>query len=361
MPAKVDCTASRQCFEGFLSTLTDVYYQTNMEGTITSVSPSCFAHLGYLGQEMIGRKMAEFYASAADRDIVLSEFQKNNGQITHVEAALRHKDGQQVWASTDACVRYDQSGAPAYIEGISRNITERKNLEESLNQAIVDQKLLIQVLCHDLKNPIGNAISLLSMDDPSLLIEYQAKITQSLQSGLEMIDMINRMSHFSLSDKIDLGPVDLSAAIYAAAENLEQKARAKQIQLEINSETLHVLAEPVSISNSVIANALSNAIKFSERGAKVEIVAYKIGPWAEVTISDHGVGMEPSIADNLFDFSQKVNRQGTEGESGTGHGLKLAKFFVEKYGGSIAVDSVTKAQSDSLHGTAVKFRLKLAG
>jgi len=359
LPFDAGCPEARRCFTGFLKGLTDVYYQTDMEGTIVSISPSCFAHLGYTVEEMIGTKMAEYYGSASDRELVLAEFVKHNGNITHVEAALRHKNGELVWASTDACIRYDSENKPSYIEGTSRNITERKQLEDSLQQALVEQKLLIQVLCHDLKNPIGNAISILNLGDPALLAEYQEKISQSLGACLEMIDMINRMNHFNAKDQMVLESVKLDWAVQSAMETLEYKAAQKNIQFDVDVEPLEVIAESVSISNSVIANALSNAIKFSDRGSTVRIYGHQVGNWAAVEISDQGIGMAPSISNNLFDFAEKVSRQGTEGEVGTGHGLKLAKFFVEKYGGSVKVDSTTKAESNTDHGTTVTFNLKL--
>ena len=91
---------------------------------------------------------------------------------------------------------------------------------------------------------------------------------------------------------------------------------------------------------TIIRNLVSNALKFTPRGGKVNISAKtSVNHIIEVAIQDSGIGMSRSILDNLFRIDFKTNRLGTEDEPSTGLGLLLCKEFVEKHGGKIWVKS----------------------
>ncbi len=114
--------------------LPDVFYRTDMQGIITLISPACYDAIGYYPDEMVGLPMADFYYSPEDRQRVVQAIADGNGIATQVEAAMRNKQGQQIWVSTNARVRLDENGTPGCVEGVARNITARKNLELQLLQ-----------------------------------------------------------------------------------------------------------------------------------------------------------------------------------------------------------------------------------
>lgn len=112
--------------------LPDVFYRTNMQGIITMISPSCFDILGYRQDEMLGKKMADFYNTPEERQKVVQAIIDGGGKATRVEAALRHKNGSVVWISTNAFVRLDSNHQPASVDGVARDISERKLMEDQL-------------------------------------------------------------------------------------------------------------------------------------------------------------------------------------------------------------------------------------
>jgi len=123
---------SQADIESILHNIPDVFYRTDMNGVITVMSPSCREVLGYADAEMLGRPLADFYCDPDDRAKIIDALVAGNGRARQVEACLRHRDGSPVWISTNAYSRMDNNGHPVAIEGIARDITERKRLEEQL-------------------------------------------------------------------------------------------------------------------------------------------------------------------------------------------------------------------------------------
>jgi len=114
--------------------LPDVFYRTNMQGIITMISPFCFDVIGYRQEEMLGTAMSSYYKSMEDRQKMVQAITDGGGKATQVEAELRHKNNSIIWISTNAFVRFDPQGQPLYIEGVARDISQRKLMENRLTE-----------------------------------------------------------------------------------------------------------------------------------------------------------------------------------------------------------------------------------
>lgn len=128
----IELARSQSDISSILSNMPDVFYRTDMEGTITVMSPSCFDVIGYKPEEMIGRPLADFYFEPVERRKIVEAIVAGNGCARSVESHLRHKDGSSIWVSTNAYIRFSEDLRPEFIEGIARDVTERKALEEKL-------------------------------------------------------------------------------------------------------------------------------------------------------------------------------------------------------------------------------------
>ena len=127
-----DLARSQRDIASILDNMPDVFYRTDLQGLITLMSPSCEEVLGYTADEMIGRPLASFYCTPSEREKILNALGEGKGKARHVEACLVHKNGCRVWISTNAYMRLDENGQIVGVEGIARNITERKELEDRL-------------------------------------------------------------------------------------------------------------------------------------------------------------------------------------------------------------------------------------
>ena len=127
-----DLARSRDDIQSILNHMPDVFYRTNTQGLVTLMSPSVKHILGYEPEEMFGRPLADFYCTPADREKVLEHLQKGKGKACNVEACLKHKNGNSRWILTNAYIRMDSDGNAIGVEGIARDITARKMMEEQL-------------------------------------------------------------------------------------------------------------------------------------------------------------------------------------------------------------------------------------
>lgn len=114
----------------------------------------------------------------------------------------------------------------------------------------------------------------------------------------------------------------------------------KNIEMIFNKNEVGMLvvADKMMIT-TVLRNLINNAIKFTPRYGRITVSAKQAGEYAEISVSDTGVGIKDDDKNKLFNFTTNVSTYGTEGEKGTGLGLVLCRDFVEKNGGTIWFNS----------------------
>lgn len=126
-----------------MNNLRDAFYRTDVQGTLTFLSPSCEMVAGYKPQEGLGKNITEFYADPAERQEFM-QLMLRDGFVNGFETRLVKKNGDIVWVSTTATWYRDQNGNIAGVEGISRDITERKNVEIALKESEVRYRTLAE-------------------------------------------------------------------------------------------------------------------------------------------------------------------------------------------------------------------------
>ncbi len=118
--------------EQIIRKLPDIYYRTDMNGILLRLSPSVTGILGYDTSEVLGTPITDYYVNSDERAEIIKNIFEARGETVRVEAPLLHKDGHEVWFSTNAYLLMDELGNPVGIEGLARDDTRRKKLEEEL-------------------------------------------------------------------------------------------------------------------------------------------------------------------------------------------------------------------------------------
>ena len=126
---------SERELRGILDDLQDTYYRTDQAGIIVRASRSVEQLLGYTVEETLGRKLADFYCSQADREDFLARMRANGGHIVGGESRLRHRDGRELWVLTTAHFITDADGNVVGVEGTTRDNTRQRHAEEQLRLA----------------------------------------------------------------------------------------------------------------------------------------------------------------------------------------------------------------------------------
>lgn len=221
------------------------------------------------------------------------------------------------------------------------------NQKEELSKLNADKNRFISILAHDLRSPF-NAIlgflDILSMNksklDTNEAINHIDIINNSAKKTFNLLEDILTWGRAN-SGKIPYEPqkLNLKTICNEVVEYLQFTANTKAITINCYIENETPIFADKNMLNTVLRNLVSNAIKFTNTGGKIDIYAEQNQFEHTITVSDNGVGIEPEILSKLFDISEKVTTEGTENESGTGLGLLLCKEFIDKHKGKIWVES----------------------
>lgn len=212
---------------------------------------------------------------------------------------------------------------------------------------------MFSIISHDLRSPFGTILGLseiladeidtLSKDE---IAEYVSNIKLAAQNSYDLMDKLLFWARSQTGDiRLIKEQVNLKNLVNDAVGVLEHSANNKKISIKnvIGAEIL-ALADNNTL-NAVIRNLIANAIKYTKENGIIEISAEIKDGYAEVKVSDNGIGMNEYTLKNLFNRSEAVSRPGTANESGTGLGLILCKEFIEQNGGTLRAESKEGAGS----------------
>jgi PAS domain S-box-containing protein len=156
---------SEEEFRRIIENLQDAFYRADMNGVFTFLSPASERVAGYKPEEGVGNSISMFYADPSERQ----EFMRlmlEDGFVNDFEARLVHKDGHKVWVSTSGRLLKDEYGKVLGVEGIARDISERKKMEQELR----DREAIIRSVSDNL--PSGMIYQLVRMPDGSRKFTY---------------------------------------------------------------------------------------------------------------------------------------------------------------------------------------------
>ncbi len=132
--AEDELRASESKYRSIFENFQDLYYRTSLDGIVEIISPSIKAAGGYDPEELIGKPIGDFYYNPDERkDFV--EALKASGQVNNYELRLRHKNGTLLTALVNARIITNSEGKPIAVEGVVRDITDRKLAEDELKKS----------------------------------------------------------------------------------------------------------------------------------------------------------------------------------------------------------------------------------
>jgi PAS domain S-box-containing protein len=132
---------SEENYRSVIDNIQDMFYRSNRAGNLIMASPSCLRKLGYGSfDEIVNKPIAETFYYSPEKRKELIRIITEKGATEDFEVQLKRKDGTPLWVSTSSHYYRDESGAIAGIEGIFRDITERKRVEEILRKSEADLK-----------------------------------------------------------------------------------------------------------------------------------------------------------------------------------------------------------------------------
>ncbi|HAI37074.1 MAG TPA: PAS domain-containing sensor histidine kinase, partial [Maribacter sp.] len=133
--------------------------------------------------------------------------------------------------------------------------------------------------------------------------------------------------------------IEIIPLIYESVEIVSATALLKKIVIQVDQTNSARLMADESMLKVILYNLLSNSIKFTYSGGLITIRIWIADGSCRISIKDNGIGMDDEMCANLFIDTNAVSRYGTNGEPGSGLGLRLCKDFIDLHCGGIEVSS----------------------
>jgi signal transduction histidine kinase len=240
------------------------------------------------------------------------------------------------WGAKDLKVIYAELGRSNRLE---RELEKSK--EESRRKSF-----FLNAISHDLRTPLNGLMLQASVADLSLQSGDKEGLRQSLEdmkgsarATAEMLDSLLEFARLDWSaDSNTLSTFGLCEAVNEVVQQLHTSAEQKRLELRVNCPAgLKVTTDRVKLER-VLANLVSNAIKFTERGSvRIEVEAAASG--VEIHVLDTGVGISAESRERLFEEFFQVHNNERDRRKGFGLGLAIARRLARQLGGDLIVDS----------------------
>jgi two-component system, chemotaxis family, CheB/CheR fusion protein len=209
----------------------------------------------------------------------------------------------------------------------------------------------VATLSHELRGPLNSMVGWVHIVhtggiDEATRERGMAAIERAVKAQARMIEELLDYSRM-VTGKLQLlnRMVDLVAVTTAAVESARVAAEAKEVSIELSSETktAMVRGDPDRLQQ-VAWNLLSNAVKFTPRGGRVQVCIGRVGTYMHLTVRDTGRGIPRDFLPHVFERFRQGEGRPSRTQTGLGLGLAIVKQLVEQHGGTVAADSTGEGQ-----------------
>jgi signal transduction histidine kinase len=239
-------------------------------------------------------------------------------------------------------------------EKVEKASSEMASLNEKLEESNAAKDLLLSIISHDLRSPFSAMMGLSQVlvnnaekADREKIKEYAKAINSSAVETYFLLDNLLKWAGLQKEGIFPKKePADLSSLTDEIISLYKDHAAQKNIEIKNSiSKPVNAFCD-VELTKTILRNLLTNAIKFTNPGGKIEILAEETNNHLEIKVSDTGVGITEDKMKELFSLKKTSPERGTKNEKGTGLGLNLCKVLIEAQGGQLWVRSELDKGSD---------------
>jgi signal transduction histidine kinase len=243
-------------------------------------------------------------------------------------------------AGGDFSARMGTSGP----EELARLAQAFDSMAERLESAERDQRQFLADVSHEIATPT-NAISGygIALADGSLRTDAERSEARTLIESetrrlAGMIEDLRALTRLDLTEEVRRSPIDLAAVCRQAAARFLPAARARGLELHVDARPAPIEADE-RLLEMIIDNLLSNAIRYTPSGGRIDLQVRRRHPGLVVAVKDTGVGIAPEHQRRVFDRLYRVDEARDRASGGSGLGLAIAQRAARALGGRLELES----------------------
>lgn len=339
---------------------------------ITDVNPFMSELLGYSHDEFLGKELWEI-GLFDDKEASQAAFRQlqQTGYIRYENLPLQTRYGER--REVEFVSNVYEEDSDHVIQCNIRDITDRKRTEEERRlllesaenarteaeraNGIKDE--FLGLLSHELRTPLTSILGWSQMLTDDNLDDVAAKraveiIVRNARAQRQLIDDLLDISRVITGKlRLEIRHVELASIIQAAVEGLRPASDARRINVHTELDSRASLRGDPDRLQQIIWNLLTNAIKFTPQGGRVEVRLERVDhplnaggqpalegePYVKITISDTGQGIAPELLPHVFDRFRQSDSSTTRHNGGLGLGLYIVRQLVELHGGTVKAES----------------------
>ncbi len=272
---------------------------------------------------------------------------------------IRGADGVFRWFLSRAMPLRDADGQVSLWFGSNTDITEQREHAEERYRLLESERAarsnaerasflkdeFLATLSHELRTPLNAILGWTQLlragdGDPTDVSEGLETIERNARAQTRIIEDLLEMSRIiSGKTRLDVQPTDLEGVIDSAVDSLRPAAEAKNVRIVKVLDPVQPISGDPARLQQVLWNLLANAIKFTPKGGRVNVVLQRVDSHVEIVVSDNGAGIAPEFIPHVFDRFRQQDSSQTRRYSGLGLGLSIVKNLVELHGGSVRAES----------------------
>ena len=351
---------SEEKFRNFVETSADLVFRLTKTGRIDYVSPRVVDLYGYHLDELIGKHLRTTTPiGEVPRAIKVLRMVFAGESLRNFEINQKHKAGHIIPMEINAVPVY-QGRKIVGLQGIMRDITERKKAENDLKAALEKatesdrlKSTFLATMSHELRTPLNGIIGFAQLlNSESSREEVEEFAIQIHKSGNRLLKIIEDMFDFTL---IETGAIkiakeeknirslldDILLIIKAEQEKLNKPGINIRLNPKNKNKDLYLLTNHNRLKQ-ILINLLNNALKFTDDGViefGYEEKTLNKQHLLQFYVSDTGIGIPKEKQNVIFDIFRQVEDSSTRRYGGVGISLSIAKRLTELLGGSIWLES----------------------
>jgi PAS domain S-box-containing protein len=347
-----------------LESIGDAVIATDVAGKVVYLNPVARALTGWVNQDALGLPLEQVFriVNEYSRDVVESPVSKvvREGKIVGLanHTILLARDGSERPIDDSGAPIRDGDGELMGVVLVFRDVTARRLSEqarermlraeaarssaESANRA---KDEFLAIVSHELRSPLAAAVSWVELMKSGTLSDADGtRARDTIERNLRVLtrlvsDLLDVSRIVAGKLMIERVPADVGLILLRAVSDHRVLASEKGIELTCSPcESLIAMVDPDRIEQ-VLTNLLSNAIRFTPKGGRIEVSVALNGGALEISVRDNGQGIATEFLPHVFERFRQAEAPFERGHGGMGLGLAIARHLIEQHGGSIAAES----------------------